>query len=78
MSDGCNHPVWVWARGKRITMKDLAKRLGVSTTAIFYWRVGQTCPSPETMHKIERLTLGAVSASQCVNYYMEMSNGNGR
>lgn len=74
MRDGCKHPVWVWAKDRRVTIKDLARRLGVSRTAIHYWTVGQTCPSPETMHKIERLTLGAVSASQCVNYYMEKSN----
>lgn len=75
MRDGCEHPVWVWARQRRVTMKDMARRLGVSTTAIHHWRTGKNCPSPETMHKIERITLGAVSASQCINYFMEMSNG---
>jgi hypothetical protein len=75
VSDGFSHPVWLWARNKRVTMKDLARRLGVSTTAIHYWRAGRSCPSPEAMHKIERITLGAVSASQCINYFMETSNG---
>ena len=75
MRNECDHPFSAWARGERITMKDLARRLGVSVTAIHYWRTGKTCPSPEAMHKIERITLGAVSASQCINYYMEMSNG---
>lgn len=75
MREGCKHPVCVWAKDQRVTIKDLARRLGVSRTAIHYWKMGKTCPSPEAMHKIERLTLGAVSASQCVNYYMEMNNG---
>lgn len=75
VSLGCDHPLSIWARGKRVTMKDLARRLGVSTTAIHYWRVGKNCPAPEAMQKIERVTLGAVSASQCINYFMEKSNG---
>jgi hypothetical protein len=71
----CDHPLWVWARRERVKMKDLAKRMGVSAVAIHYWRVGKNCPSPEAMAKIERLTVGAVSASDCINYFMEKKHG---
>ena len=75
MSGSVKHPLLVWASERRVTLKDLARRLGVSTTAIHYWWVRRNCPSPQTIKRIEEVTSGAVIASHCINYYMEKSNG---
>lgn len=72
---GSDHPLLAWASGRKIALKVLAWRLGVSRTAIYYWRMRKNCPAPEVMFKIEKMTLGAVTASQCVNYFMEKNDG---
>lgn len=67
------HPVKAWARGK-MSQKGLCRELGVSMTALHYWDVGVSCPAPKTMAAIERVTAGRVTASDCVNYFMEKAN----
>lgn len=75
MSGICKHPVQLWARGRGMLLKELAGKLGVSSTAIHYWRVGKNCPSPKVLLRIEEVTDGEVTGMQCVNYFMEKSDG---
>lgn len=68
------HPVRLWARKVGISMKDLARRCGVSTQAVHWWNVGRCCPSPEAMVVIEKVTGGEVKPGDCINYFMENRN----
>ena len=75
MSSDCKHPLKAWASERKMMMKDLARKVGVSTTAIHYWVNRVSCPSPQMMKRIEELTGGAVTASHCINYFMEKQDG---
>ena len=55
-------------------MKDLGRRLGVSTQSIWYWARARSCPSPDVMMKIESVTGGDVKPGDCINYWMENRN----
>jgi DNA-binding transcriptional regulator YdaS (Cro superfamily) len=68
------HPVreWAWSRG--LSMKAMARLLGVSTQSIWYWNKRRSCPTPEMMKHIERVTQGMVKPDYCIEYYMEKSN----
>lgn len=68
------HPVRAWARQGGVSMKDVARRVGVSTQSIWYWGSGRSCPSPDVMKKIESVTGGDVKPDDCINYYMENRN----
>jgi DNA-binding transcriptional regulator YiaG len=69
------HPVRAWARGEGLRMKELGRRLGVTQQTLHYWTTKRNCPSTRVMALIESVTGGAVSASDCINYFMEKTNG---
>lgn len=68
------HPVYEWAEGRGLLVKQVVGALGVSRAALLYWDERKTCPSPKHMKKIEAMTLGDVTASDCINYFLGESN----
>lgn len=68
------HPLYRWAEGKGLMVKDVVHGLGVSWVTLRSWDKRLTCPNPKRMKEIEALTLGNVTANDCVNYYMGEAN----
>lgn len=65
------HPLHMWAHRERHKMKWVCDCLGVTRTALHLWAHRRGCPSPLNMKRIEALTAGAVTPSDCINYYLE-------
>lgn len=50
------HALWDWLAATDTTRTQLAKRLGVSQTALTYWLNGNRTPRPPYARKIAKLT----------------------
>lgn len=47
---------WRKGRGKKISMVQLAERLGVTKAAVHYWTYGKVVPKSRSFHKLRIVT----------------------
>lgn len=55
-----------WRRARKLTLKTLSERTGLSVSALCKIERGLTWPGPDTLGIIEKTTRGAVKASDLI------------
>lgn len=64
------HPLVQWAWRQGVTIEEVAHHLKVSRVAIHHWDAGRFRPSGRVLTKIIDYTGGAVSPTDCHEYWM--------
>ena len=65
-----------WISEKNKTNTEIARLLGVSRPAVYYWRVGIHRPSADVTERIGELTSGAVTAIDLQRQYQKRREDN--